>query len=318
MEMPDTLRGALAELAEDYPLSKLKQAVSRMTEVYRNESGCDRRLVFRDADVAAYALVRMPATFAAVSAAFSACQKRNMPGLTSVLDVGAGTGAASWAVGSLLEEDAAFTCLEREPSMIRLGKRLAAGGGILQNCQWICGDDTQTVAYPEADLVVASYTLNELSEENRKLVLERLWRAAKKVLLLVETGTPTGFCIVRSARETLLKAGAHLIAPCPTEDPCPMEPGDWCHFTARAARSRVHKALKGGDVPYEDEKFAYAAFSRVPVDGAAARVLRHPVKEAGRISLQLCTGGGIKTETIYPGQKALFKLARKASAGDEF
>jgi len=318
VELPYALRESLHQTAEEYSLADLKQAVSHLTEVYQRESGADKRLVFRDVDVAAYALTRMPATFAAVSAAFSACRERSIPQIFSVLDVGAGMGTASWAIRSLLDAEISFICLEREETMIRLGRKLAARDTLLQKIRWLCVDDTQKDEFPEADLVMASYTLNELSQENQTLVLNKLWKATKKLLLLVETGTPTGSCVIRNARDALTKENAYIVAPCPGNGPCPMEGDDWCHFSARIARSRVHKMLKDGDAPFEDEKFSYIAFARTPVEPAHARILRHPIKESGCITLKLCTDGGTETQSIHKGQKERFRAARKANAGDEF
>ena len=43
--------------------------------------------------------------------------------INTVLDVGAGTGAGSWAVSSLMDVEK-ITCLEREDAMANLGKKL--------------------------------------------------------------------------------------------------------------------------------------------------------------------------------------------------
>ena len=76
--------------------------------------------------------------------------------------------------------------------------------------------------------------------------------------------------------------------------------------------------MKEGDAPYEDEKFCYLALSRVPCTPAPARILRHPQKEAGHITLKLCTEAGITERTVTKKEGPLFKAARKAGAGDAF
>ena len=97
-----------------------------------------------------------------------------------------------------------------------------------------------------------------------------------------------------------------------------MEPDDWCHFTCRVARSRLHKLLKGGEAPYEDEKFAFLAVAKQPVRQAQARVLRHPVKGPGHITLQLCTAEGLQSRTVTKKDGPLYKKAGKAACGDSF
>lgn len=76
--------------------------------------------------------------------------------------------------------------------------------------------------------------------------------------------------------------------------------------------------LKDGDVPYEDEKFSFLAVSKMPTAHASKRILRHPIKEPGKITLQLCTQEGLKTQFVVKKDGAAFKKARKASCGDAF
>ena len=99
-----------------------------------------------------------------------------------------------------------------------------------------------------------------------------------------------------------------------------MEPDDWCHFRVRVARSRLHKRLKGGDAPFEDEKFCYLAVAKpgVAVRPAGARILRHPAKQAGFVELAVCTAAGTReVRRVTKKQGAAFRAARKADAGDE-
>ncbi len=92
-----------------------------------------------------------------------------------------------------------------------------------------------------------------------------MWAKTNDTLLIVEPGTPSGYQRILDARAQLIKNGAHVIAPCPHDDACPLVKPDWCHFSQRLQRSRVHKQLKSAELPYEDEKFIYVALSRAPV-----------------------------------------------------
>ena len=80
----------------------------------------------------------------------------------------------------------------------------------------------------------------------------------------------------------------------------------------------MHKQLKGGDAPYEDEKFTYLAVTRDSIQIDSSRILRHPFIESGRITLKLCTGRGIETKSVTKKQKDSFRVARKAKCGDTF
>lgn len=135
---------------------------------------------------------------------------------------------------------------------------------------------------------------------------------------MIEPGTPEGFRQIKAARDYLLDRGAALLAPCPHEKSCPLPPDDWCHFSCRVARSRLHRQLKGGDAPYEDEKFCYLAFGRAKGARFSSRILRHPQIESGKITLQLCTPSGLVTLPVRKRDGTLFKTARKANSGDAF
>ena len=83
----------------------------------------------------------------------------------------------------------------------------------------------------------------------------------------------------------------------------------------------MHRLLKRGDAPYEDEKYAYLAFTRekpphsLPEENRA-RVLRHPQIRGGFVELSLCTETGIREVTFSKRDGDAYKRARKARAGD--
>ena len=321
MELPIVCRENLNHLTEHADLARLRMETAAMTEAYQTGSGRGKVLVSSRDAVLAYAAVRMPATYAADRTALSwVCE--TLPGeteITSVLDLGAGTGAGIWAVSETFPE-VSVTAVEREREMISVGRALLEGSGI--PVTWLCADAGKALEDlvregKQFDLVMASYMTNELSEKERERLLPLLWAVTGKLLLLIEPGTKTGSGILRSARKTFTELGAHIAAPCPELAECPIAEGDWCHFTARAARSKLHKLLKGGDVPYEDEKFSYLACVRGNCTPCEARILRHPYRESGRITLTLCSADGWETKTVTKRDKA-FGEARKADCGDAF
>lgn len=316
MEFPAELRGEIERLLSGESTEGLTAAAEGLSKRYRENSGTGKSLAASRRDILAYAAVRMPATFGAVSKALELsleCIPEENRGFSTVLDIGAGTGAASHAAYALTECES-IACVEREPEMLSVGGQLTELCGV--PAVWKRGDITAGLD-EKAELVMCSYCLNELSAGARKSAAERLWNSTERLLLIVEPGTPEGFANILAARELLVGLGAHIAAPCPQEGACPMEKGDWCHFTARVARSRLHKQLKGGDVPYEDEKFCFIAASREAVQPCAARVLRHPRIDSGRITLRLCTPGGTE-ERMVTKKSPRFKAARKSDAGDSF
>ncbi len=297
---------------------KLTHDAQALSESYRMRTGRGERLVTQAEEALAYAASRMPATTAAVRSALSSALAASGLSPRTMLDCGAGTGAASWAADELLPLER-VVCLEREEQMRRIGAMLMReGSAVLANAAWCAFDLLEDKALPRADLIVEGYVLGEWAERDRIAAAKRMWDATEQMLLLVEPGTPVGFENLKAVRKALCADGAFVAAPCPkgTAGHCPMVGGDWCHFTVRVQRTRTQKMLKGGEAPFEDEKFAYLALTReAPKQACCARVLRHPQIAPRQITLTLCEAGE-KRECVVRKKDALWKRARKIGAGD--
>jgi ribosomal protein RSM22 (predicted rRNA methylase) len=94
--------------------------------------------------------------------------------------------------------------------------------------------------------------------------------------------------------------------------------GDWCHFAARVSRSSLHRQVKGGSLPYEDEKYSYVAATRVPVPTEPpARIVRKPQLRKGQVLLDLCTSDeGLVRDTVTKRHGERYRAARDANWGD--
>jgi len=313
--LPAALTAALYDITAEIDGARLEKDAKNISETYRMRTGTGKRLLTRESEAAAYAAARMPATYEAARAALLGALDASGFAPRTLLDCGAGTGAASWAAADLLELEE-VTCLEREEAMRSVGSALMQSGG-MERAVWQAFDLTDKKPLPGAELVVEGYMLGELAEEMRLPVARKLWDACTQMLVLIEPGTPQGFANLAAVRKELAGLGAHVAAPCPAgSQNCPMTGGDWCHFAVRVQRTKLHKTLKGGDAPYEDEKFCYLALTKtLPRAACAARVLRHPQIAPGKITLTLCEGNEKKIRVVTK-KDPLWKQARKIGAGD--
>lgn len=315
MELPQILRDAIELYLGERRYGQLIEDAQAISLRYRTQTNTGARLVTRENEAAAYAAARMPATYGAVYSALEQTLAAIDHHPTSLLDAGAGTGAASWAASDLLPLNK-ITCLEREKAMLEAGKAIMAHGpAVLHEAEWLLRDLSGDWPIEKAEMVIAAYVLNEMTEQNRLRTAEKLWEATDGILLLVEPGTPAAFSSLMAVRKALLRSGAYIIAPCPRLE-CPKGSEDWCHFTCRIARSRLHRQLKGGEAPFEDEKFSYIALSRQPVTAIGPRVLRHPQVRGGHVYLEVCTEQGIQNLRLSKKDGEAYRKARKASAGD--
>ncbi|WP_030545158.1 small ribosomal subunit Rsm22 family protein [Streptomyces albus] len=335
----DDLRAGLARLLDGLPPRQAARAVERLIATYRGRTPTDAPVLRDRPDVAAYAAYRMPATFEAVVSALAAF-RANTPGWepASHTDIGGGTGAAVWAAeANWPGGNRRTTVLDWAEPALALGRELAGAAGSAgpRAAEWRRAAIGDGLRLAETDLVTVSYVLGELTAADRGAVVAEAARAGQAVVL-VEPGTPEGYLRLREAREQLLAAGLRIAAPCPHGAACPIEPGrDWCHFAARVGRSSLHRQVKGGSLPYEDEKFAYVAATRLPApapapgptpaagagaDGpaapAASRVVRHPQIRKGQVLLDLCTPeGALRRVTVTKRHGADYRRARDTAWG---
>lgn len=270
-------------------------------------------------DAAAYAAFRLPATFAALHAALKQTAAL-LPGWQpeTLLDVGAGPGTAMWAARAVWPSISRVSLIERDTHMIALGRRLAAESSAapLRDAHWRQADILEATDLGRHDLVIASYVIGELKRQRIPALVERLWAATAGTLVLLEPGTTPGFAQVRELREQLIALGGSLVAPCPHVGTCPMSGTDWCHFAARLSRSRLHRQVKSGDLSYEDEKYSFVSFSRLPGAGIPGRVVRHPLIRSGHVHLRLCTPDGLSDRIVSRRHGDVFRRARDLAWGD--
>jgi len=319
MELPKRLRFLIEEATSKVANKVLAENASVISCRYRQEKAIGTSLLNKNDEALSYAVVRMPATFGAVSSALEKVLDITDYAPKSLLDVGAGTGAATWAVEQQINLEN-IVCLEREKVMRDVGQYLMQESEIevLKQAKWQNFDAARDELKDNADLVVVSYMLNELREEDRSTVLKKLWEATNQILLIVEPGTPKAFASLLKMRDFLLESGGNVIAPCPHGNACCLPEGDWCHFSCRIARSKLHKQIKSASMGYEDEKFCFLAVGRKKQDRQYDRVLKNPQINKASVKYEICSHNGkIEVEEVSSRDKNNYKMAKKLNWGDE-
>lgn len=314
--LPAELRAALERKAEGRSRNEAARRASVISQNYRGGGGS--KAIRTEDDALAYALARMPATYAAIAACLNAIndiQPEFSPG--SLLDVGAGPGTATWAAAQVFPSLQKFDLIDSNDALRDLALQFAQSGSSLSTMNYRHGNALNLLSDAEtADLVIANYLIGELGDIERATLADAMWSKTRDTLLIVEPGTPAGHSRIVELRARLIAKGAHVLAPCPHDDACPLVEPDWCHFSQRLARSRAHKHLKRAELPYEDEKFSYVALSRRPVTRRWARILTQPKVSKVAVTIRLCTADGIESANIPHRDKANYSIARKLNWGD--
>lgn len=261
----------------------------------------------------------------------------------SLLDFGAGPAVASLAAAHAWPH-VRCVALDREHEMNTLAAKLAQGIANVSVVQ-----QNHQVEGKRFEMVVAGYVLSEIAAEEMgktgtreqrehragRVVTETvdwLWERVQMngVLVVVESATAAGFETVNLVRDVVRGKGGSIVAPCVWEGDCPLarngvKRGNVCAFEQRfnvpALIRRVRRMHNG----YEDERFSYVVIRKTPdaeevgEERQWARVLKKPIKKAGRIVLEACTKEGqVRRIGVSKRQagKEHFVRARKVRWGD--
>ncbi|WP_438278568.1 small ribosomal subunit Rsm22 family protein [Nitrobacter sp.] len=335
--LPAALRTALDQKAQGLSRSDAAGRAAAISQTYRCGGGSDA--IRNQTDALAYALARMPATYAAVVACFNALHEiRPEFAPASLLDLGAGPGTATWAAAQAFDCLDEFTAIDANTALRTLALDLVSDETRLRRLHYAQSDIFAGIRDEPAgaDLVVASYVIGEMNADRQAALADLMWAATRDALLVVEPGTPAGYRRIIDLRRRLVARGAHVIAPCPHDRECPLmasssEAGavsaedntskqkatpDWCHFVQRLPRSRAHKQIKGAELPFEDEKFSYVALARTPALQRPSRVLAPPLVTKAGMRIKLCqTDGCAGFVTIPRRDKAAYARVRRIGWG---
>ena len=315
MDIPQELKIAIENQLVGIKSNQIIENYQKISSRYRNNIGDGKIFVNKQEEALSYAISRMPSTYCAIYSALDHILKNCNEKINTCYDIGAGTGAATWAVNQCIHFEKC-TCFEREQDMIDVGKKLMKGVELLKQVDWKKFDILKDNFTEKADLIITSYMINELPEENKNEIIKKLWNITNKILLIIEPGTPAGFKNIVNAREMLLKEGANIIAPCSHQSECKIKEDDWCSFYVRVNRSGIQRLAKKGELGYEDEKFSYIAFSKTAIDNQKTRILRHPQIYQGYVKIKVCTNHGIEEKIYSKKDGEIYKKIKKLNAGD--
>jgi ribosomal protein RSM22 (predicted rRNA methylase) len=313
--LPNSLHAALEQLGQGLDAASLRERAGTISGHYRAR-GASSGVVRSEADAYAYAVSRMPATYAALSMALAELQARAPDFAPEVMiDVGCGPGTALLAAAELYAVREGVL-VDHNPAFLALAERLA----------------TETVAVPvrtmrvelrnwrpevPADLVVCGYSLTELDDVAALRLLHKLWENTRGALVIAEPGRPADYHRLMTWRQALIGAGAEILAPCVHAAACPLPPDDWCHFSVRLERRKAHRAAKGAALGYEDEKVSYLIAARPGIGAPAhARVLRRPLQSKIEVQLSLCGRDGLSALNVPSRQRERYQAAKRLDWGD--
>lgn len=319
--LPSDILAAIEDIVQQVGLGRVRAAAAQLGRLYA-QGKAPRE--FTHEMVAAYAAMRLPGTFAAMTSVMQAWKDHVAPQRAlRVLDVFAGPATFVLAARAVGVEIAEAVCVERSCAMRQLGEELLRSARIPTRVAWRNEELTEFLERggPSFDLVVASYGLGEIPAPWRQRELaSELWRCAQGHFLCVEPGTPAGSELVQSIRTMLVEQGGTVVVPCPHNGRCAYATAHrgWCHFNVRVGRTHLTRVIDGAEASFEDEKYCFVAASREKVawrqDG---RIVGHPRLSQAGMQLVVCLPNGeVKYVTVPKREKHLYRIARKLRWGD--
>lgn len=309
MILPQKIQEKINEMISSQSLSNFKSVQKSLTNRYKKQSGTGVSLIESNSDSLLYALSRMPATFSVVLTLLKQIREQGLlDDFATAIDVGSGTGAGYFALKEY-DERVKISLFERDENMIDIFNRFDTGEEV-EKFDLI--KDSMGI---KADLVMTSYVLSELSDEERIAAAKKLFSMTNKYLLIIDTGTPKVWKQMMEIKQALESCGAKVLAPCRAKE-CTLK-DDYCQFYARVERSAVHKMVKEGTLSYEDEKYFYLLLSKdeFKID-KRVRVIRRPIIKTNVTNLMLCTKQGIVQKDFTKRNKEEYKKAKKAKIND--
>ena len=308
------------------PDRDLAKAVERLSDLYTTRRGAlsseqadasyltAKREYFLASDAPKVALAL--AECAGRSEAFARLSKLET---VRVTDLGAGVGATSvgflaWLAGERARH-AVATPVRIELHAVELGEPAArayetsvkAAAAAIPGASlalMIEARDFRRFTTPACDLILCQTAINELlvgAEHERETVqLVSTWSRAAP-MLVIEPALKTTTRALMALRDSLVKlGGAHVVAPCLHQLPCPMRAreGDWCH-EARRIEPTPRVAAIDKIVGRRDERALFAFLATAPgmaparpVEPVELRLVTDTLGSRGKTERLVCRADG--------------------------
>src|SRR4051794_32272483 len=185
-DLPAELKAALEAKLHGLSRSDAAARSAAISRTYRGGGGS--AAISSEADALAYALARMPATYAAVTAGLNALREmRPDVAPASVLDIGAGPGTATWAAAAAFASLEHFTAVDSNAALRTLALDLFGHSPRLSAVRYIQREARAVLAsVVPADLVVASYLIGEMEEPALAPLADLMWANTRDTLVVVE------------------------------------------------------------------------------------------------------------------------------------
>lgn len=277
-------------------------------------------------DCIAYLALRFPATFAQIASALSQIQER-IPSWKpkSVLELGCGPGTGVFAAKSVWPSIHVATGLDTEQLFLSLAEEIHFDSAMHLDVTWVKSTVLKWAAVEESDaydLIIVANVLNELTDEERSRLLEKLTKIRSGVVVLLEPGTESGTSFIATAARTISPTH-HLIAPYINN--AFVESMDyWIHFPQRFQRPefqrRIRQSMRDSSLmasDWEEAKYSYVAWGDVPKERKIwGQCIGKIERRKGFLTIPILTAEGIINARVLKRNKVEYNYVKSIRWGE--
>lgn len=277
-------------------------------------------------DCIAYLALRFPATFAQIASALSQIQER-IPGWEpkSVLELGCGPGTGIWAAKSVWKSIRTATGVDKEQLFLTLAEEIQYDAKMQIDITWV---KSTLIKWETAedntkyDLIIVANVLNELMEEERASLIEKITSRSSGVVLILEPGTTVGYSIVQPAARKLAET-EHLIAPY-IHNTFAESSEYWIHFSQRFQRPefqrRIRQSMRESPLmasDWEDAKYSYVAWGNVASQKTIwGQCIGKIEKLKGFLTIPVLTADGVVNARVLKRNKSEYNFVKTIRWGE--
>lgn len=277
-------------------------------------------------DCIAYLALRFPATYAQIVSALSHIQERFPTWQPkSVLELGCGPGTGIWAAKSVWPSVKTATGVDQEQLFLTLAEEIQYDAKMQMDITWVKSSILTWLAAEDAatyDLIIVANVFNELTDEDRERLMQKIPLRSSGIVMLLESGTTVGTTHISNAARAIA-ATAHLIAPYINNTF--VESGErWIHFSQRFQRPefqrRVRQSMRESSLmasDWEDAKYCYVAWGNIPKQKPIwGQCIGSVEKQKGFLTVPVLTGEGIISARVLKRNKADYNQAKNIRWGE--
>ncbi|SRR5258706_1640313 len=275
-------------------------------------------------DALAYLGLRVPATYAQIFGALSQVQEI-IPSFNpkSLLDIGTGPGTGIWAAKEIWKSLEFTTCIDQDDNFLSLNKEILQKASVSirtsfrqEGIRYMKNDRTTY------DVVLIANILNELSDADKKDLLQKAYASCSGVLIIIEPGTSLGVKIINEA-SGYFSGNAPLLAPYINNSYVESKEY-WIHFSQRFIRPefqrRLRQSMRESNLmasDWEETKYAYVAIGKIPPENKSwGRVIGPTKKQKGFLEVPILTSDGINQIKVLKRNKNNYLFAKNLRWGE--